>query len=63
MTVMTAKIFYDEIRCHRPIVAEHAGNYYHEKTNFCSRYNVEILIQDILFHFHHRNKHKIKQTE
>lgn len=58
---MTAKIFYDEIRCHRPIVAEHAGNYYHEKTNFCSIHNVKILIQDILFHFHHRNKRKIKQ--
>jgi len=42
---MTAKIFYYEIRCHRPIVAEHAGNYYHEKTNFCSRHNVEILIR------------------
>lgn len=59
---MTAKIFYDEIRCHRPIVAEHAGNYYHEKTNFCSRHNVKMLIQDIIFHFHHRNKRKIKQT-
>jgi|GEM_PF-2073869 len=47
---------------HRPTMAELTGDYYHEKTNFCSRHNVEILIQDIIFHFHHRNKRKIKQT-
>jgi len=47
---------------HRPTMAELTGDYYHEKTNFSSRHNIEILIQDIIFHFHHRNKRKIKQT-